>query len=154
MRRTGIGSDFEIEHDSADTDDVARLVLTRSERKWLVEVKATRDRSARMTAVQARTAVDEGDGFLLCVVPITGEIADMELRTIQDEMKFVTNIGSRIAPLRNNLERFQELRTDITAHESHGVQLEVESGAARIRVTGPVWEDGGIRLAELAERLA
>ena len=154
VRRTGIGSDFEIEHDSADTDDVARLELTRSERTWLVEVKATRDRSVRMTAVQARTAVDEGDGFLLCVVPIIGEIAAMELRTIQDDMKFVTNIGPRVASLCEDLKGFQELRTDITAYESQGVQLEVESGAARIRVTSPVWEDGGIPLAELAERLA
>ena len=154
VRRTGIGSDFEIEHDSADTDDVARLELTRSECTWLVEVKATRDRSVRMTAVQARTSVEEGDGFLLCVVPITGEIAEMELRTIQDDMRFVRNIGPRVASLCEDLEGFQELRTDITAHESQGVQLEVESGAARIRVTSPVWEDGGIPLAELAERLA
>ena len=154
VRRTGTGSDFEIEHDSAETDDVAILELTRSERTWLVEVKATRDRSVRMTAVQARTAVTEGDGFLLCVVPITREIAEMELRTIQDNMKFVTNIGSRVAPLCDNLEGFQELREDITAYESQGVQLEVESGAARVRVTSPVWEDGGIPLARLAERLA
>ena len=155
VQRTGRGSDFEIEleHDSADTDDVATLELMRSGRTWLVEVKATRSRSARMTAVQARTAVDQGDGFLLCVVPITGEVADMELRTIQDEMKFVSNIGSRIASLRDNLERFQELREDITAHETQGVQLEVESGAARIRVTSSVWEDGGIPLGKLAERL-
>ena len=107
-----------------------------------------------MTGVQARTSVDEGDGFLLCVVPITGEVAEMELRTIQEGMKFVTNIGPRVASLCEDLEGFQELRTDITAHESQGVQLEVESGAARIRVTSPVWEDGGIPLAELADRLA
>ena len=155
VQRTGRGSDFEIEleHDSADSDDVATLELIRLGRTWLVEVKATRSRSARMTAVQARTAVDQGDGFLLCVVPITGEVADMELRTIQDEMKFVSNIGSRIAPLRDDLERFRELREDITAYKSQGVQLEVESGAARIRVISSVWEDSGIPLGKLAERL-
>ena len=153
VRRTGVGSDFEIEHESADTDDVARWELTRSGRTWLVEVKATRDGSVRMTAAQARTSVDEGDGFLLCVVPISGEVAEVELRTIQDDMKFVTNIGPRVASLCENLKGFQELRTDITAHETQGVQLEVESGVARIRVTSPVWEDGGISLAELAERL-
>ena len=154
VRRTGIGSDFEIEYDSADTDDVARLELARSGRTWLIEVKATRGRFVRMTAVQARTSVDEGDGFLLCVVPITGKVTEMELRTIQDDMKFVANIGPRLASLCEDLKGFQELRTDITAHESQGVQLEVESGAARIRVTSPVWEEGGIPLAELAERLA
>lgn len=155
VQRTGRGSDFEIEleHDSADTDDVATLELMRSGRTWLVDVKATRGRSARMTAVQAGTAVDQGDGFLLCVVPIAGEVADMEPRTIQDEMKFVSNIGSRIAPLRDDLKRFRELREDITAYESQGVQLEVESGVARIRVTSSVWEDSGIPLGKLAERL-
>ena len=36
--RTGIGSDFAIEF-----NDVTRLALAKSDRTWLVEVKATRD---------------------------------------------------------------------------------------------------------------
>ena len=99
VRRTGIGSDFEIEHDSAEVDDLATLELTRSERTWLVEVKSTRDRAVRMTATQARTAEAHRDGFLLCVVPITNEvlitdeIPESGLRIIRDSMRFVTDIG-------------------------------------------------------------
>ena len=38
VRRTGTGSDFEIEYDSEETEDLIRLELNRSERTWLVEV--------------------------------------------------------------------------------------------------------------------
>ena len=72
VQRTGIGSDFAIEY-----NDVARLELAKSDRTWLVEVKATRDNRVRMTGKQATTAVDKGEGFLLCVVPIEGEVADL-----------------------------------------------------------------------------
>ena len=51
VRRTGIGSDFEIEYDS-----VARLKLEMSGRTWLVEVKAASSQGVRMTATQANTA--------------------------------------------------------------------------------------------------
>ena len=107
-----------------------------------------------MTATQAKTAVTEGDGFLLCVVPVSREIIEQELRTIRDGMRFVANIGPRVAPLCDDLEGFEELHGDITAYETQGVQLEVASGAARVRVRSSVWQDGGTPLAELANRLA
>ena len=154
VRRTGIGSDFEIEYESAESDDLAKLELTRLERTWLVEVKATRDQLVRMTFTQAKTAVTEGDGFLLCVVPVSGEIIEQELGTIRDGMRFVADIGPRVAALCDDLEGFEELQEEITARESQGVQLEVTSGAARVRVTSSVWQDGGTPLAELARRLA
>ena len=149
VQHTGIGSDFEIEH-----DDVTRLELTRSKRTWLVEVKATRGQGVRMTATQARTARTEGNRFLLCVVPVSGETSDLELDTIQDNMKFVADMGPRVASLCDNLEHFGKLRDVITADESQGVQLEVEAGAARVRVTDSVWRgDDSFPLAELANRL-
>ena len=160
VRRTGIGSDFEIEHDSAEADDVATLELVRAERKWLVEVKSTRTRSVRMTTTQARAAEAQRDGFLLCVVPIKYEVLIVddvphpEFTSIRDSMKFVSDIGLRVAPLCSQLNEFQELREDITACEAQVVQLEVESGATRVRVTESVWQDGGIPLAALAGSLA
>ena len=148
VQRTGTGSDFEIEY------DVARLELTRSKRTWLVEVKATRDSKVRMTATQAREAEREGNRFLLCVVPVSGETSDLELDTVQDNIKFVATMGLRVASLCADLERFREMRDDITADESQGVQLEVGAGGARVRVTDSVWQgDDSFPLAELAKRL-
>ena len=147
VRRTGIGHDFEIE-----AEDLVRLELKRSERTWLVEVKATRGQGIRMTATQARTAESEGDRFLLCVVPIPSGTSEPELN-IEDTMMFVEDMGSRVASLCDDLANLQQLREDVTADESQGVRLEVEAGTARIRVAASVWQDCGFPLAELSDRL-
>ena len=138
--RTGTGSDYEI---SIDKDD----------RRWLIEVKATRDQVVRMSDTQAKTAVEQGKRFLLCVVPV--ELGDPDPRPdiVQANMKFVKNIGPRVDQLCNNLDGLKELRDEITADESSGVKLEVVSGAARIRVASSVWEGEGFRLEDLAEHL-
>ena len=147
VQRTGIGSDFEIE-----AEDLVRLELKRSERTWLVEVKAARGQGIRMTATQARTAESEGDRFLLCVVPIPSGISELELN-IEDTMVFVADMGPRVAPLCHNLANLRQLREDVISDESQGVRLEVEAGVARIRVAASVWRDCGFPLAELSDRL-
>ena len=146
--RTGIGSDFAIEF-----NDITRLELAKSDRTWLVEVKATRDNRVRMSDKQAVTSVDEGDGFLLCVVPVQGEVADLDANTVRDSMLFVANIGPRLDEFCNNLNVLNELRETITTGESEGIQLEVDSGNARIRVANSVWENDGFRLEDLPYRL-
>ena len=143
VKRKPIGSDFEIEHDSIE--------LAREDQRWLVEVKATRGQEVRMTTTQARKAVEQGDRFLLCVVPV-GDV-DPELDTVRDDMRFVENIGNRVDQLCDDLNGLEELRGDITACESSGVQLEVLSGTARFRVRSSVWEEDGFPLKDLAERL-
>ena len=148
VRRTGIGSDFAIEF-----NDITRLVLAKSDRTWLVEVKATRDNRVRMTDKQAVTSVKEGDGFLLCVVPVQGKIADLEANTVRDSMLFVAGLGPRLDGFCNDLNDLNEMRDTITAEESEGIQLEVDSGNARIRVANSVWENGGFRLKDLPDRL-
>ncbi len=148
VRCTGIGSDFEI-------DDVARLELTQAKRTWLVEVKATRNLGVRMTVTQARKSVEKKNRFLLCVVPVTGETSALELDTIRCNMRFVANMGSRVASLCEHIDEFQKMRQEITAaDDSEGVQLEVEAGTAWVRVTDSVWRgDDSFPLAELATRL-
>ena len=148
VRRTGIGSDFAIEF-----NDVTRLELTKSGRTWLVEVKATRDNRVRMTDTQAETAVSEGENFLLCVVPVEGEPADLELSTVRDNMRFVAQIGPRVVQMCMDLDDLKQRRDEITAIESEGIQLEVDSGTARVRVSSSVWEQEGFPLIELPGRL-
>ena len=145
---TGVGSDFEI---AADLGDLANLELTRGTETWLVEVKATRDQSVRMTVPQAKTAVEKGDGFLLCVVPVGGDNTDLEKDNIRANMRFVQNIGPRVKPLCEDLNTFENLQEDITQGNTD-IQLEMGSGTARIRVHDTVWRDG-ICLKDLFKRL-
>ena len=148
VRRTGIGSDFAIEF-----NDVTRLELAKYGRTWLVEVKATRDNRVRMTDTQAATAVSEGENFLLCVVPVEGEPADLELSAVRDNMRFVAQIGPRVVQMCIDLDDLKQRRDEITAIESEGIQLELDSGTARVRVASSVWEQEGFPLVELPDRL-
>lgn len=149
--RTGTGSDFEI---LAENGDVANLELSLGDRNWLVEVKSTRNQEVRMTDIQAKTAVKEGDRFLLCVVPVEAGNTELELDVVRDALRFVQDIGPRIDSLCEDLEALEDLRSGITTNGSSGIRLEVESGKARIRVADSVWEKDGFRLKDLAERLA
>ena len=152
VERTGTGSDFEIEPDD-DAESVTSLELARDGRTWLIEVKATRDRMVRMTDTQAKTAVERREGFLLCVVPIDGEQSEPELEDVRASMRFVPDIGARLYDLREELDSFKDFRERITAANSDGVQLEVESGVARVRVASSVWENEGFPLDDLRGRL-
>ena len=152
VRREPIGSDFEIEHDSVKDEEGMSIELARGNQSWLVEVKATQGQEVRMTTIQARKAVERGDRFLLCVVPV-GNV-EPELDTVRHDMRFVKNIGGRVGRLCNDLNRLEELRKDITADASSGVQVEIVSGTARVRVANSVWENDGFKLADLAKRLS
>lgn len=152
VRRTGIGSDFEIEYDVIEGEEEIGIELSRSDRIWLVEVKATREQNARMTAKQAETAVAEGDRFLLCVVPVRLSGTNLQKDDVHASMRFVENIGPRLEPLCVELDALSELRDDATAVSGGDVQLEIEAGTARIRVDDAAWQDG-ICLGDLAAHL-
>ncbi len=140
VTRTGVGSDYEIE-------------LLQEGQRWLVEVKSTQGQEVvRMTDTQARTAVKEEGRFLLCVVQVESGKTQPELDEVRDKMRFVKNIGSLVEPLCHDLDGFEELRDDITDGNPSGVQLEVESGTARIRVTKSVW-DKGFHIEDLSKQL-
>ena len=151
VKREPIGSDFEIEHDSVENEKEMGIKVERESQTWLVEVKATRGQEVRMTATQARQAVEQGDRFLLCVVPVGDSTPDLD--TVRDNMWFVKNIGGRVDQLCDGLNDLEKLRDKITDDESSGVQLEVLSGTARIRVASFVWETDGFPLKALAKRL-
>ncbi len=147
VRRTGIGSDFEI---SDDTDNIITLDVARNSKNWLVEVKSTRTQSVNMTPTQAKTAEGKGDEFLLCIVPIEQENGEPDLETVREEMRFVKNIGTFVAPLCKDLIALEELQNDITGELPSGVKLVITEGIARIRVNHSVWENEGFPLENLA----
>ena len=145
VERTGKGSDFEME----DTEGITTLNVVQGERKWLIEVKATRtegdNQSVRMTSTQAQTAVDKKEKFLLCVVPLGQEKVTPE--TVKENMWFIQNIGNIIAPLWAGLKSLRKKPADID------IILDVNEDKAGIRVNKSVWEDEGFPLAELAKNL-
>ena len=145
VERTGKGSDFEME----DTEGITTLSVAREDRKWLIEVKATRTegdhQSVRMTSTQAQTAVKEKEKFLLCVVPLEQEAVSPA--TVRENMRFIQNIGNSIAPLWEGLRSLKKKPADID------IILDVEESRAGIRVQKSVWEDDGFSLTELADHL-
>ena len=150
VRSTGVGSDFEI---AAEMGHLANLHITRKEQSWLVEVKATREQRVRMTDTQARTAVEEGNRFLLCVVPLNLDDMSNDLADIHAKIRFVDGIGERLTDLCDDLGDFEEIRVDITADTTSGVQLEISPGPARFGISSSIWDDYGCSLDELAARL-
>ena len=150
--RTGTGSDFEI---SEDTEDLLTLDITQDDRSWLVEVKSTRTeggrQSVRLTSTQAQTVVKKKEKFLLCVVPLGQENTTSE--TVRENMRFIKNIGHRVAPLCEALDSLEKLREEITANASSGVKLVCEAGTTGILVNKSVWEAEGFPLEKLAEHL-
>ena len=152
VRRTGIGSDFEIEYDLIEKDEEIGIELYRNNRKWLVEVKATRDQRVRMTSKQAETAVTWGVGFLLCVVPVGPNKTSLAKDDVRASMRFVQNIGPRVEPLCKGLNALNDLRDEATATSDSDIALEIQSGTARIRVDNTVWHNG-IHLEELLSQL-
>ena len=118
----------------------------------MVEVKATRGHEVRdMTDTQARTAVEEGSRFLLCVVQVEPG-SEPQLDTVRANMRFVEDIGSRVADLCDNLEKFKNLHSNMTTVESSpGIRLEVEVGPPRICVAKSVW-DKGFCLEDLSKK--
>ena len=106
-----------------------------------------------MTDVQARTAVQEGDRFLLCVVPVDSDYYLFESADIWTDMRFVSGLGQRLAVICDDLGGYEDLRAEITTETPSGVQLEISPGPARVRVANSVWESDGFPLDELAMRL-
>ncbi|MDD9850955.1 MAG: hypothetical protein OXU94_04215 [Gammaproteobacteria bacterium] len=150
VSNTGVGSDFEI---AAEIGAVAALKLThpRENQTWLVEVKATSDNAGvKMTLTQAKEARDKGNKYLLCVVPLDGN--EPEKDTVREKMRFVQNIGVRVAKLCKDFDDLDQWRKEITAEESQGFQLTISSGEGRILVKKSVWERG-FPLDELAKKL-
>ena len=148
--RTGTGSDFEI---SENTDDTITLDIAQDNKNWLIEVKATRGQSVKMTPTQAKTAVARGKEFLLCVVQMRQENGEPDLETVREAMRFVENIGSHVETLCKNLDFLEECREEIITDDTSDVKLDIEAGIARFRVNHSLWETEGFPLEKLIENL-
>lgn len=147
VERTGTGSDFEI-------SDLRTLSLTQDNQSWLIEVKSTRTQSVQMSSEQSKTAVEKGEEFLLCIVPIESGEVEPDLNNVRTNMRFLKNPGAHLDKPWKDLNFLEEWRTEI-ANESlpSGIKLIVEKGATKIHVARSVWESEGFSLEDLAENL-
>ena len=145
-----IGADFEI--------DMTTLDVTQGEQKWWIEVKSARTQSVKMSSKQTQNALDKGEDFLLCVVPIS-ENGPLNPEVVKSNMRFIKNIreklGDRVALLCESIEDQEIVHTELPDDTSSGVDLDFEAGKAEIHVKNSVWEDEdeAFPLKNLAENL-
>ncbi len=157
VERTGVGSDLAVklasdEAEGKTEDDAGQLKISRENDCWLVEVKATRSNDARMTPRQARTAVEKGDHFLLCVVPVDSDV-EPTLDVVKDDLRFVGDIGERVEGLCKYLDHLELAEGQIINKSADGVSLIVRGGNKRISIARSVWEIDGFPLEGLLDRL-
>ena len=142
-------------HEGADFE-ISEIEITQGNLKWWIEVKSTRiegdSQEVKMSSSQGKKAAKEKDKFLLCVVPIPGN-TQPDSCTVRENMRFVANIGERVAPLCKNIDQFETVRADITGESSSDVKLVVDGGKASILVRKSVWEENGFSLENLPEHL-
>ena len=105
-----------------------------------------------MEPSQGKKAVEEKDNFLLCVVPIP-KGSETDIETVRENMRFVANIGDKVASLCDDLKDLEEFREDITADTPSGVRLDVEKTKAGILIKESVWKKHGFSLEKLIEHL-
>ena len=153
VQSTGIGSDISLEARPTAAEDQIQLELKRRGRTWLVEIKSSRADSVKMTSCQARTAVKNEHGYLLCVVPIISGPEEPDEEAVRRGMHFVDDIGVRLAGICDDLDNFEKIRENVTVKDSAGLRLELDSGSPRIRISSTVWE-AGFGLNDLSSRLA
>lgn len=112
---------------------------------YFLEVKATTSGDVRLTPMQAKTACDHPDRFVLCVVDLTGEQvkADWKPADVKPHARLVTGIGD------NLVEIYPEVVS--LADTDKPVYLRNES-ELRYGVSAAVWEQG-ISIDEWVESL-
>ena len=138
VRRTRIGSDFEVESDFLDNEEEQWLELVAASGSTFIEVKSTRVDQVKMTPVQAEKACSLDDRFALCVVPLADDAPTGE--TVRKRLRVVFGIGTY---LESALADYGSLREAAdNARRPHGaVELEIVEGEVRFRIGRAIWEE-------------
>ena len=150
VRRTGIGSDFEVENDFIENEEEIGLELAGAGGSTLIEVKSTRIDRVKMTPVQADRACSLRDRFALCVVPLDDDVPTGE--TIRDQLRVVFDIGAHLEPALSDYQSLQ--KTADAARQPRGpIELEIVEGQARFRIGCAIWE-GALTFGQAVERFS
>jgi hypothetical protein len=150
VKRTGVGSDFEVDTDFTAGDEEVWLEIADDRTSVLVEVKSARSDRVRMTPTQASMASREQTRFALCVVPLPDDSPTREL--VREKSKFVFEIGRMLEqPLR---AYSSVMNATYGARRSSGdIDVEIVEGQVRFAVSQPVWLNG-LGLDDAVARIA
>ena len=139
VKRTGIGSDYEVESDVIEDSKEVLLQVDKGSKSYLIEIKATTGTTARMTAKQAEVASQEKDHFVLCMVRLNSE--DCSEAAVLNGARFITDIGTRVEPLWEVYVDLQQSRAG--APTSHGdLELEIYEADTRFKIGCAAWASG------------
>ena len=128
------GYDYEVLPGQADSslDDALFSFEVGS---YFLEVKTTTTGDVRLTPLQAQTASDYSDRFVLCVIDLRGqEIPESwELAEVKQSAKIVTNIGNDIFKVYKGVDKLASVGNPVRLHNEQ--QL-------RYGVSKELWENG------------
>jgi hypothetical protein len=149
VKRTGVGSDYEVESDFIEDGQEQILEACR----YLIEVKSTSGDHVRMTLPQGKKAVGIGDvnKYVLCVAKILpGEINEMSVR---NNSKFVIGIGTLLRDKVNDATELKKLEKELSPSSTGDVELEIVGSGIRFKIGNRVWQERGIAFDEFVERI-
>lgn len=149
VTRTGVGSDYEVEEDYVVDNKEVFLVVEDGRRSFLIEVKATVGKVARMTVTQAETAVNSKDRFILCMVRLDSHEVTPEI--VRERCRFIMDIGHQIEPVWEEYRRYQETKGAVRTRVGE-VELIVSDSEVRFAVGEGAWT-GGRSLHDAAEEI-
>lgn len=135
--RKPIGQDYEIECDYEHS-----LLIRKSDDKmqnFLIEIKSARSKEVRMTLTQGSVACNTQERYILCVVPVDGEISS---QTIKNNARFVTNIPELLKEKVERIQKISDLQnqaTDISDSASHLIRTSIEGTQIRYVIYEDVW---------------
>ena len=138
VRRTGRGSDFEIESDYIENGEEVWIELVDGRATTLIEVKSTRIEQVKMTPLQVKTACSLDNRFALCVVPLDDD--DPTGETVREHCRFVFEIGAHLRSALTDYETLQEA-ADAARRTRGAIEIEVVEGQVRFRIGLEIWED-------------
>jgi hypothetical protein len=136
LRREPIGSDFAVENDFVSGGQENLFDITGADRDLLIELKSTLGNTATMTHTQAGVAAGRSNSFVLCVVPLEDRQPTVDI--VRNQSRFVASIGQRLRPKVDEVRAIRNLQ-ELTVQRADGVQVVVEQGEFRYRVSESVW---------------
>ena len=140
VKRTGIGSDFEVENDVVEGNEETVIEVSNQNQSYLIEVKATTQNSAKMTVTQGRVSVQQSDRFLLCMVCLNpGE--EVDEKAVREGARLVTNIGDLIRPLYWEYEALNHIKQKVN-RKSGDIEMEMVDSVPRFQIGKATWCSG------------
>ena len=144
LERTGTGSDYSVEQDSDFLDESGNEILlgiSTPTGKFLIEIKSTVGRHVRMTEVQGKTAKAQPNNYLLCVVHLPDQNQQIDSIMIREKVKFVTDIGTKIAPIVEAVESLEGTRAGVLS-QTGPIEVEMQDQATKFKIGEQVWQCG------------